>query len=308
MSLFKVCRGAEGNLPTIKTDGYAYFCTDTGSFYIDHKNASNVLVRSKISANYADKLRYVKDGQTVEIDASKVITTENIATTIGTATTQKNGLMSKDDKIKLDGIATNANNYTHPTYTARTGKPTANVTPGFGETVTISQVTSDSTGHVSNMTDRTITIPNAVATTGKAGLMSKEDKIKLDGIATGAEKNIIYIGDTEPTDPNIKVWINTAEEGTGVIPLLPRLATITLTKNGWTGSTNPYSQTVTVSSLTATDRVELCPTAQQIVSLQNDDVALMAENNGGSLIIYSIGGKPSTDMTMQILLSPVSYV
>lgn len=146
------------------------------------------------------------------------------------------------------------------------------------------------------------------ATTTAAGLMAAGDKTKLDGIAAGAEKNIVYVGSTEPTDPNIKVWINTAEEGTGVIPVLPRLTTITLTKSGWTGSNNPYSQTVTASSITATDRIELCPTAQQIVQLQNDDVALMAENNGGSLIVYSIGGKPSVDMTMQILLSPVSYV
>ena len=89
--------------------------------------------------------------------------------------------------------------------------------------------------------------------------------------------------------------------------MLPRITTITLTKNSWTGS-NPYSQTVSVATLTATDRVELCPTAQQIVDLQNDDVSLMAENDGGSLVVHAIGGKPSSDMTLQILLTAVSYV
>lgn len=117
----------------------------------------------------------------------------------------------------------------------------------------------------------------------------------------------IYIGATEPTDPNIKIWINTAEEGTGIVPILPRITTITLTKNGWSGS-NPYSQTVSVSTLTATDRVELCPTAEQILALQNDDVSLLASNDGGVLTLHAIGGKPSTDMTMQILLTAVSYV
>jgi hypothetical protein len=53
--------------------------------------------------------------------------------------------------------------YTHPTYTARTGKPTANATPGFGGTFTVSQITSDGTGHVTGATDRTITIPNTAA-------------------------------------------------------------------------------------------------------------------------------------------------
>ena len=76
--------------------------------------------------------------------------------------------------------------YVHPSYTARTGKPTADATPGFGGTFTVSQVTSDSSGHVSGMTDRTITMPSAVATGSTAGLMSAADKTKLDGIAAGA--------------------------------------------------------------------------------------------------------------------------
>ena len=62
--------------------------------------------------------------------------------------------------------------YTHPTYTARTGKPTANQTPGFGDTVTVSQIESDSTGHVTAATDRTITIPNTAASATSAGLVT----------------------------------------------------------------------------------------------------------------------------------------
>lgn len=99
-----------------------------------------------------------------------------------TATTTANGLMSSADKSKLNGIASGANNYTHPTYTARTGKPTANQTPAFGGTATVSQITSDSTGHVTNATDRTITIPNATATTSANGLMSSTDKTKLNAL------------------------------------------------------------------------------------------------------------------------------
>ena len=107
-------------------------------------------------------------------------------TTYSNATTSAAGLMSADDKTKLDGIAASANNYTHPAYTARTGKPTGNQTPGFGSTFTVSQITSDATGHVTAATDRTVKIPDAVATTSAAGLMSAADKTKLDGVATGA--------------------------------------------------------------------------------------------------------------------------
>ena len=226
-----------------------------------------------------------------------------------TATTSTAGLMSASDKSKLDGIASGANAYVHPSYTARTGKPTANATPGFGSTFTVSQITSDGTGHVTGATDRTIKIPSATATTSAAGLMSSTDKSKLDGIASGAEKNIVYVGPTEPTDPNIKVWINTSEEGTGVVPVLPRIATITLTASGWTGSASPYSQTVTVPTVTTSTKIDLLPTVSQIVSLQNDDIALMAENDeNGQVSVYSFGGKPSSDMTMQVQLMEVAFV
>ena len=54
------------------------------------------------------------------------------------ATQSTNGLMSAADKTKLDGIAENANNYTHPSYTARASG--------------LYKVTVDSTGHVSAAT------------------------------------------------------------------------------------------------------------------------------------------------------------
>lgn len=90
-------------------------------------------------------------------------------------------------KAALDGAKayTDAHAYTHPTYTARTGKPTSNAAPGFGGTFTVSQIASDGTGHVTGATDRTITIPSAVATTTAAGLMSASDKTALDSLSSG---------------------------------------------------------------------------------------------------------------------------
>lgn len=101
-------------------------------------------------------------------------------TTYSAATTSANGLMSSSDKTKLDGVESGANKYTHPTYTARTGVPTSNQTPAFGGTFTVTQPTSDSTGHITAMNSRTITIPSSVATTSTAGLMSASDKTKLN--------------------------------------------------------------------------------------------------------------------------------
>lgn len=127
----------------------------------------------------------------------------------------------------------------------------------------------------------------------------------LSAIEAAAE---VYVGPNMPTDPNIKVWVNTAEDGTGVIPVLPRLATVSLPKANWAGSSSPYSQTVTIATVTSSTKIDLQPTAAQIVQLQNDDIALMAENSGDTVTIYSFGGKPSSNMTMQVLLTEVSYV
>lgn len=92
-----------------------------------------------------------------------------------------------EEKNKLAAIDAGANAYTHPTYTARTGKPTGNLTPGFGGTITISQITSDATGHVTAATDRTVTIPSATATSSAAGLMSSTDKAKLDTFGAASD-------------------------------------------------------------------------------------------------------------------------
>ena len=118
----------------------------------------------------------------------------------------------------------------------------------------------------------------------------------------------VYVGPDMPTDPNIKVWINTSEEGTGVVPVLPRVSTITLPKVSWSGSSAPYYQTVAINTVTPATKVELNPTVSQITSLQADDIALMAENDSGTVKVYSFGGKPSSDMTMQVTLMEVSYV
>lgn len=56
------------------------------------------------------------------------INTWNSKASTTVATTAANGLMSKEDRIKLDSIATGANNYTHPSthpYSMLTGAPTS---------------------------------------------------------------------------------------------------------------------------------------------------------------------------------------
>lgn len=62
--------------------------------------------------------------------------------------------------------------YTHPTYDAKTGVPTANQTPAFGGTFSVTQPVSDGTGHITGMNTRNVTIPATAASASAAGLVN----------------------------------------------------------------------------------------------------------------------------------------
>ena len=87
------------------------------------------------------------------------------------ATTAANGLMSADDKKKLDGIATGANKYTHPAYTARSSD--------------LYKITVDATGHVSAIA--------AVSASDLAsfGLTATADELNyMDGVTSGVQAQL----------------------------------------------------------------------------------------------------------------------
>ena len=138
----------------------------------------NTAIGGKAESGHTHDNRYYTESETDTLLSGKA----NTGHTHNAATQSAAGFMSAADKTKLDGIATGANAYTHPAYTARTGSPSANQTPAFGGTATVSQVTSDASGHVTGMTNRTITIPSTVATTSAAGLMSAADKAALNAL------------------------------------------------------------------------------------------------------------------------------
>ncbi len=96
--------------------------------------------------------------------------------THGLATTSVAGLMAAADKLKLDGIAGSANNYSHPTQTAIDTNATDD-----GINV-IDRVQVNTSGHVTAVSTRNL----SAATTSTPGHMTAADKLKLDGIAAAA--------------------------------------------------------------------------------------------------------------------------
>ena len=153
------------------------------------ETAGNAVQSVKINGSSTE----LKSGTTVTIPVASTSASGVVqlsASTNGTSTSKaatESAVKDALDAAKSYADAKAASvAYTHPSYTARTGKPTANASPTWGGTFTVSQIKSDSTGHVTDAVDRTITIPSAAATTSAAGLMSSADKTALDSLSSGA--------------------------------------------------------------------------------------------------------------------------
>lgn len=89
---------------------------------------------------------------------------------------------------------------------------------------------------------------------------------------------------------------------------LPKSTTVTISATKWTGTANPWSQVVTVNGATENSKLDLCPTAMQIVALQDAGVSLMLQNDSGVVTAWAIGNKPTTDYTINVLLTEVQTV
>lgn len=252
MALFKIEKGLATNLLANRpnaVEGYCYFTTDDGKFYIDTKTGSltgsnPTGTRVALNANYTSKLLF---GEITQSSSStlKVSTVNNLSSLIhGTIVVLKNNgsntaananlninnLGSKPIYVNGNPITANtwranemailfydANSYSgttgvwslipgvtyiHPQYTARTGVPTANQTPSFGGIFSVNQITSDSTGHVTAATSRTITIPSTLSNgTGTAGLIKTSSTVTSNSGYTACPviNGVPYYKDTNTT-------------------------------------------------------------------------------------------------------------
>lgn len=183
-------------------------------------------------------------------------------TTYSAATQSANGLMSSTDKTKLDGIATGANNYTHPTTSGNKHIPSGGSSGQFlkwsadgtatwaadnNTWTAMVGATSSANGSVGYVNavppkdgyntkylraDGSWQVPPnttySVATQSANGLMSSSDKTKLDGIASGAQVNSItgVKGNSETTYRTGNVNITPANIGLGNVGNFKAVSTV----------------------------------------------------------------------------------
>ena len=83
------------------------------------------------------------------------------------------------------------------------------------------------------------------------------------------------------------------------------LGSITLVAGGWSGS-GPYAQTAALAGLPAAALVNLQPTAEQLMLLQQQGVTVLtAANQDGVLTVYALGAAPQDELTLQVTVTPV---
>ena len=154
--------------------------SDIGLGNVDNTSDKNKSVASATKATQDSQgqpinTTYIKglsvSGRTLTVTkgdgANSTLTTQD--TTYGVVTTSANGLMSAIDKTKLNGIANNANNYTHPS------------------THGASMITQDSSHRFVTDSEKSAwngKASTAVATQSSNGLLSATDKQRLDKLSS----------------------------------------------------------------------------------------------------------------------------
>jgi hypothetical protein len=181
----------------------------------------------------------IKIGSNLSIDSDGVVSATN--TTYSDVTTTTHGLMTASDKVKLNGIESNANKYVLPTATSS----------ALGGIKVGSNLSIDANGVVS-ATDTKY----SNATTSTSGLMSATDKVKLNGIATGAEVNVQ--ADWNETNTSSDSYIKNK-------PNIPSGVVVDTSLS--TTSTNPVQNKVITTELNKKANASSVPTNSAIIDL-----------------------------------------
>lgn len=138
--------------------------SDTTVAFTEASARENIVSNEKSSTLFGKVQKWFSDLKKVAFTGSY----NDLIDTPSNATTTINGLMSSSDKIKLNGISSNANNYIHPTTSGNKHIPSG------GSSGQILKWSADGTAIWG--TEKTY----SNATTSSSGLMSASDKTDLD--------------------------------------------------------------------------------------------------------------------------------
>lgn len=126
------------------------------------------------------------------------------------------------------------------------------------------------------------------------GTANADDPVRLGGVETPTEDN----------DAANKLYADTR--------VVPEAYFVTLLSSGWTGSSAPYSQTVSVSGILATDTPFVMPiigsaSSTAVSQQQAWNLVSAAESIDGSIIFTCFEEKPETDIRLKIEVAHYDY-
>lgn len=85
-----------------------------------------------------------------------------------------------------------------------------------------------------------------------------------------------------------------------------KMTTINLFATDWVGTNSPFNQTVSITGVTANSRIDLQPTIEQLIELQDDKITLTIANDNGVITAYALNYKPEKDYMMQVSITEMA--
>lgn len=185
-------------------------------------------------------------------------------TTYNAATTTTPGLMTADDKTKLDGIATGANNYTHPTSSGNKHIPSG------GSSGKVLRWSADGTAEWGDVPSDAISIINdSVSSTSTAYSSSKTNAL-LDTKVNKSSK-----------------------------------VSATMNASSWSGSSAPYTITLSINGVTTSNNVEILipgsATDAQVEAWMAAGI-VNGTQTANSVTLKAYGDKPSINIPIEAII------
>lgn len=268
-------------------------------------------------------------GTNIQISNANVISATD--TTYSDATTEASGLMSYADKIKLNGIADSANNYSLPI-------ADANTLGGVKQGSNIS-IASDGTISATNLGNAVVANPasQSTATLTKLSVDGTVYEVSSGGSGTASISTLTDVTLSSLSDGQILTydsatskWINSNNSGGGTTVVAnpagaatqalaklqvgssiysvlteSTIQTITLLAANWNSSTHLI--TVNVTGVTATSNQEILPLEATSSANISNNTALQSANimdagqASGTITLYA-ENVPSTDLQIRVIV------
>lgn len=80
---------------------------------------------------------------------------------------------------------------------------------------------------------------------------------------------------------------------------------IVLLQTDWIKEQNAFYQQVTIEGTTQYSKVDLQPTPEIFVYLQNNNITLTSTNENGEIKIWALDNKPNRDLEMQVTITEI---